>query len=462
MNFKTFLYLLFIFVVIAAVAMLAYANHHNVTIQYPFVRDITLPAWAVVFLSFILGLGVAILWFLWRSSVLMFDRWRRKKTTRREKKLDDVFLRTQQLLRSGEDEAAKRGLKEILAKDANHLNALKCLGDLYRKEGDGAEASRLHQRALAVNERDPEIYLALAEDHEQRGEHEMAREYLCRADSELGGGYFIKKKLQNFYLAQKAWEEARSNQHGILGLPLSGDILALEKEILCGIHLEMALSRREQGDLKRARSELKKIIKDNPKFAPAYQVFSEIYLDGGDDPRALEEMERGYDATGLPFFLKMIEDYHFAHEAPDQAIDAYKRALSKLKQLDKEPILRFLLGSLYFRLEMIDEALQEYMKIATEVQECDARIQFLGAGIYARKQDYRAAYEKLKEYFEIYPLWRQNYQCAVCSTCHEEWIPRCTACHSWNSLVFRRFEPVKEPDEAGMVSSMPVYTPKSN
>jgi tetratricopeptide (TPR) repeat protein len=459
MTLKTFVYFVFLFVVIAAVALLAYGNNQTVTIHYPFLPDVTIPAWSVIFFSFILGLAVAFIWFLWRGAILMFGRWREKRTTKKEQKIGALFSQAKQLFLTDEIDGARAKFHQVLEKDGGHLPALKYLAGIYRREGKEGDAIPLLEKALARNDRDTEVLLSLADAYGRTGRDEDCREKLLKADSLLGGNYFVRKKLQACYLDRGDLTSAQQNQQAILSLALDDKARALEKEMLYGIHAALAREREKRGDEKGAVKELKKIIKSAPGFAPAYQALADIHLKGGHGEQALSDMEKGYKATKLPFFLKMMENYHLERESPEQAIEAYNKALSTAGEAKHEMPLRYLLGSLYYRLEMIDESLREFDRISSEVQATDPRIQFYNARLHSRKQDYQKAYEQLKEFYETAQIGKYHYRCSECTTMHESWQPRCGHCGAWNTLAFLRFEPSKELEEMGRISSMPIYLP---
>jgi tetratricopeptide (TPR) repeat protein len=99
-----------------------------------------------------------------------------------------------------------------------------------------------------------------------------------------------------------------------------------------------------------------------------------------------------------------------------------------------DPLLAFLLGMLYFRLEMIDEALNEFKKLESAVPEASPVHLFL-ASIHERRGETDLAFQEYGRAFEQEKFSFFGYRCDYCKQVASEWAGTCPGCGRRNTYA---------------------------
>jgi tetratricopeptide (TPR) repeat protein len=197
---------------------------------------------------------------------------------------------------------------------------------------------------------------------------------------------------------------------------------------------------------------LRRLIRMDAAFVPAHLRLGRALVALGQPEAAVEAWEEGWQATGHPVFLTTIEDHYLKEEQPRRAIEALKAAVWRGKQ---DIVPRFFLGKLYFRLEMLDEALDEFGRMKGRVTYFPA-LHYHLAKILERHGNYREAIRELETLLSQAEGLKVEYACSVCSKRCADWSERCERCGEWNSVVVD-FREERGVEELGL-SSAPVYT----
>ena len=211
----------------------------------------------------------------------------------------------------------------------------------------------------------------------------------------------------------------------------------------------------EQGKPRDAIGILRRLVTMEPAFVPAHLALGKALNALRQPEEAVEVWEKGYEATGHPVFLSTIEDHYLEQEQPRRAIEALKSAIWKSK---KDIIPRFFLGKLYYRLEMIDEALQQFAQMKGRVTYFPALHYYL-AKIMERQGNLREALKELELVLRQAEVLKVEYACATCSRKYPVWVDYCERCGEWNSVVVD-FQEERPIEELG-ISTAPVYTAES-
>ena len=171
----------------------------------------------------------------------------------------------------------------------------------------------------------------------------------------------------------------------------------------------------------------------------------------GGSEEAVEIWRKGFESTGSPIFLSTLEDHFLQLEEPEMAIEVLKQLVWGAK---RDVVPRFFLGKLYYRLEMLDEALETFNSLGSKVSYAPT-IHFYVARILQRRGDFvQAAREYDRLLNQVDPL-RLEYTCSVCSSRYSAWRDFCETCGEWNSVQLELKEQ-RTLEELG-ISSAPVY-----
>ena len=90
-------------------------------------------------------------------------------------------------------------------------------------------------------------------------------------------------------------------------------------------------------------------------FLPAYLGTAEVIMTKGETEEAINLLEKGFEQLNSVILLARLEDLLISVGEPGRLIRFYKNALTRSPQ---DNGLKFLLGKLYYRLEMVDDAIE--------------------------------------------------------------------------------------------------------
>jgi lipopolysaccharide biosynthesis regulator YciM len=217
----------------------------------------------------------------------------------------------------------------------------------------------------------------------------------------------------------------------------------------------MAVEALEAGKAKEAASTLRKLVKENPRFIPAHVALGEALRAQGLAAEGVEAWFQGFETTGSPIFLTVLEDHFLAQEQPLAAIEALKRCVARAR---KDTIPRFYLGKLFFRLEMLDDAGAILQSLEGRASYAPTLHYLLGR-IHERRRNPREAAIEYRKVIKEMELVQLEYRCNVCGTTRADWAPRCPDCGDWNTIEVDFREDISF-EELGL-SPAPVYTSKT-
>jgi len=111
-------------------------------------------------------------------------------------------------------------------------------------------------------------------------------------------------------------------------------------------------------------------------------------------------------------------------------IRIYKSNISKNPQ---DPLIKYFLAKLYYRLEMIDDAFETMAAVDTGGAVYPEMSQLMGNLYMKRNQTDRAVYE-FKKALEAHKVaFSLSYSCKNCGHKAPEWSGRCSNCLQWST-----------------------------
>jgi lipopolysaccharide biosynthesis regulator YciM len=200
---------------------------------------------------------------------------------------------------------------------------------------------------------------------------------------------------------------------------------------------------------------LRRLLKEDPRFIPAHVRLGAAMIDEGQETEAIEAWYRGFESTGSPVFLTTLEEHHLQREQPLAAIEALKHCVS---MTDKDTLPRFYLGKLYFRLEMLDDAMSVLSSLEGRATYAPTLHYLLGR-IHDRRRNFRDASREYRKVIREMELVQVEYRCAACGVETMEWSDRCAECGEWNSVEVNFREEISL-EELGLAPA-PVYTSRT-
>jgi lipopolysaccharide biosynthesis regulator YciM len=458
MNLRTFFSLLLIFLVASFLIILAALNTQKIMLDLHF-WEFTGSFWLFLYIFLLAGFLSSVIWLLIRNSRLLFTNLREKRRQEKESKIRELYIRALEQLSEGSSEKALSTIEQILQEDKKNYRALLTGGDILRMLGRYEEAVNLHLSAQLIKPDEPRIILSLAEDYLEGGKPERAVSSLnpLLEKEEKEWQVPAYRKRRDIEIRRNRISEAQKISEKIVKLVRDDPKAKREEEkVLLGLEYQLTLVKLQQGKKKEAVSSFKKILKKNPGFVPAYIDLSKTYYEENEIKEAEKTIIDGFRATGNPLILRLVEEYLLSRENPTAAISLYQKAL---KEKPQDIPIKFYLARLYYKLEMIDEALSEASEIENRIEEHSPHIDLLLAELYSKRGEYKDAARILHSILEREELVNDRYHCRVCGKEYKSWHHQCSKCLNWNTIELILPRELASPREL-IPPQAPVHPPR--
>ncbi len=454
MKIRTILYLMIGAIVVAALSILYNTNREILNQRLIVGQGIEVPVWLAILVVSGISMLVPLLFGLLRDLRRMFSGLTARRKVRSQQEAEERYLLGIESRLNGREERALEHFEAVLAIEPNHFQGLMKAGEVLCSMRRYAEAIEYHRRASRAKESDLRPLYALVSDYEESGATENAKAILNRIITQNPKKSLAAyMKFRDILMIEAAWDKAWEIQQRIENLlrEMSRSTKS-EKKYHLGIRYMLAQRLVEQGREREAIGILRRLARTEPTFVPAHLRLGKALIAIGQPEEAVDVWEQGYQATSHPIFLTSIENYYLHMEQPRRAIEALQSSIVKSK---KDIIPRFFLGKLYYRLEMIDEALEQFSKLKGHVTYFPALHYYL-AKTMERHGNYRDALRELETVLRQAEVLKVEYACATCSRKFPDWVDHCSRCGEWNSVQFD-FREERPVEELGLPTA-PVYT----
>jgi lipopolysaccharide biosynthesis regulator YciM len=422
-----------VFLIIAASVIYGYFHELNpgtITLRLNPAEEIELRPVTLILLSMALGAFIVTLLVGVHATRDLVVNWQGDRLRRRDEKVEALHQEGTQAFLSKRNPEAISLFRKALAIDPNHVDSLLWLGNVYRADKNFAEAIRLHRKARGIDEKNVEVLLGLEKDLETAGRFEEAQQVLqdiLRFDS---ANLTALLRRRDLYMRLEKWQDALEVQERIVKEPLSMEDRPLEAGLLVGIRYEVGRQFLERGQFDKARRFFRGAMKRDKTFLPAYIGLGEVLIREGKVKNAAEILEKVYRRTRSVIILHRLEELYLEMGEPGEAIRVYQEAI----QADPHnAVLKFYLGKLYYRLEMVDEAF-DILAVLEGPQDQLSDYHKILANLYLRKQQMELAIEELKKALGFKERVVVPYACTECRYESVDWAGRCLSCGRWNTL----------------------------
>jgi lipopolysaccharide biosynthesis regulator YciM len=426
---------IFIFVLfIAALAVFAIFNQEVTTVKIPFGKTYETPTIALVLLSGAVGALVMLLVFVVRDTKKFLYTWQYQKKQKKEAKVQELYSKAVNYLHAHHNQnEAKELLEEVLTEEPEHLNALLQLGDIAIFEEDFQKAREYYQKAWDLNPQSLEALFALERLMEKRDRWSDTLKYIEEILEIDEGNLSALYKKRDILERLDKWDDLIFVQKAILKNEHTEKDRNRERQNLVGYKYEYGRHSLENGELEKAKKAFRTVLRLEKDFIPATLGLAEVLLREGETEEAINLLEKSYEQTSSMIVLSRLEDLLINVGEPARLIRIYKNSLSKNPQ---DPLMKFFLGKLYYRLEMIDDAFETLTSIDTGGSAYPDLHQLMGNLYIKRNQIDRAVYE-FKKTLDVYkPAFSLSYSCKVCGYTSSEWSGRCSNCKKWDTYQF--------------------------
>ena len=435
MKFRTFLLIIVVLVLLGLIFTVALDSHNAdvLTQRFQLPGSATVGVGWMVLWSFVAGLAIAVVVGLSREAGRMVDRWRRRKASRKSEEIEEEYSRGLVAVLERREEEALVHFRAVLERDSRHFYTLIKLGDVLRSQGRYSDAIEYHRKAHHLKEDDTRPLYALVEDYDTQGDMERAKSVVGRILAINKSSVAAWRQLRSLHVKEKNWEKALEAHQRVAKLsePSEARKAAVNRFGL-GIRYQIAASMLEAGHPKEAANKLRRVLKDDDSFIAAHVKLGEALRESGQDLDAVTAWHDGFEVTGSPIFLTLLEEHFLRKEQPLAAIEALKNCIERARR-GKGTLPRFYLGKLYFRLEMLDDALAVLSSVEGRATRAPTLHYLLGR-IHERRNQFREAAVQYRTVIKETNLVELSYLCRACREATAEWVDCCPACGEWNSV----------------------------
>ena len=419
-----------IFAVFAIVIVLYFdrLNPEAVTINLSSNYSYTISMVGFFLLSFALGCFIVIVFTLLRDAKNIFLDWRNRQRQKVEARVQETFSKGLYAYLSGKYDQAISFFRDIMKVEPNHFYTLLRIGDAYQQERNYSEAIKFHKRAKKVDEKSLEAQFALANDYVLSASYDEAIAVMQEVIKKDSSNIEALVRLRDVYIKTGKWDGAHELQGRVVKRRRDN---IEDMRLLMGLRYEFAKVLFNRGEREKSRKLLKGIIRADKDFIPAYVRLGDLLVEDGYGAEASDLWEKGYYMNYSEILLHKLEDFHLQLGEPGKIIWIYKKAISINPQ---NPALKFYLGKLYYRLEMLDEAFDILAELKSVESTIPDLYKLLGI-IYERKEEPEKALSEFKRALGLRKRVVVPYFCPLCDFHTYEWNGRCPRCGAWNSFT---------------------------
>lgn len=429
MRLKTSIIVGFLLAVLVLVVTVAATN--AAALKVPFsVFGIVLPTSWVLLLTLCVGFLSFAVWLVASGISQVTRRWLQNLRSYGERDAEERYLKGLDAVLGGRPLEAVRHFQGALESKSDYLPALLKLGDSFRALDRLDEASETHRRALSGHPEDLPTLYALTEDALAAQRHDEAKKYLQEI-LRIQPRRALKalRTLRDLYIREGNWSRASEVQKRIADARVMEEERAQDAPFTPGILYQIGVDLLQQDKPGEAAAEFQKVRKKYPTFVPTYLRLAEAHLLMGQEREAVEAYLDGYRTASSADCLLAMEHLFLEKGLPEEAVRHYQGALASS---ERKLLPRFLLGRLYYRLEMLDKADALFREIEGDIGE-SGLLQYYRGRIRERSGDPAAACVHYRRLLRLLNPFELTYRCGGCGDKSPEWKDFCPACLAWDT-----------------------------
>lgn len=447
---RTLLFLSGIGVTAIVLLVLVDANSQLVTVTLPLFLPIRVELWKVMLGG--VGMGAAV--------ALAFDlagRVRRLLRERRLRRGRQDLEEGERLFLEGLDEMASgRWSEALLSFEAAQEYAGADLKTLRRKAeclmhlGRPEEAATALEEAAAEDRGHRGVAYALSEARMAMGESERARALLEKTISEDPNvPMSALARLRDILLEAGETRAALSVQQQLVSVAAPSGRAAEERRTLALRHAH-GRELLDRGEAAEAARVFRAILDEDSGAVPAWVRLGDAYRSGGNERAAVETWQKGFEKTGATPPLTALQDHYLDRTCPEEAISVWKRAIAGAEHAEAG---QYLLGKLYDRLYMLDDALRTFANLPRrDAPALGARL----ARILEGRGDSAEAMARAREVIAAAPALLADYSCSVCGNRQQDWTDTCDSCRAYGAVNLDLGTPRGAPSDESAAASPPM------
>lgn len=426
-----FVLLLFLLLLIG-LGYLATLNRETVTIAVTPRMIYETPKIVLMIVSGLVGAFLVLFIYTIRDTRRFIRNLKEQKRQKKEERRNELYSRALDLLFAGRTDEAKRLLELTIKETPDFIDAYIRLAEIYIQNRDFQKAYACAEKARQLSPKRLDTLFTMERLMEVTGRTQDAIKYvdeILNIDRTNLSALYIKRRLLE---DMQKWEELIDLERDIIKALPDEKSRKQERRYLAGYKYELGRTSLEGKDLEKAKKSFKTAIKIDRFFIPAYLGLVEVMLFEGSVEEAVEFLWNSYEETTSPLLLARLEDLLISSGEPARLIRYYKSAIQKRPS---DILLNFLLGKLYYRLEMVDEAIEILGQIEAQGTSFPELHRIMG-NLYLRRREVERAAREFRKAIDLKSSLRLNYCCSICGYLSDTWSGRCPNCKEWNSYTF--------------------------
>jgi lipopolysaccharide biosynthesis regulator YciM len=383
---------------------------------------------ALMLVSFVVGAFLVLVYFFVRDTKRVIDTMQYQKKQRKESRIRDNYSRALNAMLGNRPEEARESLNAIIKEDPEHVDALLRLGDISFRNEDYDAAFTFYRNARDMEPKNIQALLSMDSVLEKTGKDSSAIRILDEIidmDSENLTALYRK---QGILEKEGRWDELLSLQKIIIkNVTIDREKQREEKKLL-GFTYEYGRASLEGGEIEKAEKAFRTLIKMDANFVSAYVALAEVMVARREYEEAINFLEKSNENLRSKVILARLEDLLIAEGEPGRLLRLYQNAISKAP---KDNGLKFMLGKLYARLEMVDDAIEMLEAIDSGLYS-NPDLHMVKAELFRKRNQTGRALDELRMATEMMRLGETRFKCGACAYVSEDWSGRCPKCGAWN------------------------------
>jgi len=352
--------------------------------------------------------------------------------TRMGRRLSSRLTDARALIAHGLLSKAKVMMEEMYADHPEHVGTAMLYGDVMLKSGEGEAAAKHFEKFCLKHPDHVEARYQLAEallaSRNSDGAMGVLKKIVSSAPKQALRGL---RRLRALHTEAQRWEEAL-DMHKKLVSHFSGELSAGEKAQGMALTYQAGLLKVDADQYKDAAQAFQQVVKDDPGFIPAYLSLGRCRILQDQEDQGLEIWVEGFRSTGEGAFLQEIEDYFIQSGRPEEGLAVLRR----ISATSEHAVLaKFFLGKMLYRLEILDEALEQFLEVRSQVVYSPI-LYFYMAKIHSRRGRLDAALNEYRQLLRNLGVLKLRFECGVCGHRTTDYTDRCEHCAAWNSSHF--------------------------
>lgn len=427
---NVFFFVLVAFVLIGLGNM--YLTNHDLLLREVNIFGESIKVQSVILVAFLLGFLLNVLYTGIMEVVRLVRGLNDSADTRLVKRISERMQDARDLLAHGLPGEAKAILETILEQRKEHVPSRILLGEVLMKTGSPDGAVKLFEAICQSDPEQVEARYQLAEALMAVRNPEAAVAVLKKlASDHPKKALRAWRRLRALHMEAQRWGEA-AEAHKKLLAHFAGELTQGERAQGSALAYQIGMEKVVADQFKDAAQAFQQVIKEEPDFVPAYLSLGRCMILQDQEAQGLEIWIEGFRKTGEGTFLQELEDYFIQLGRPEDGLALMRRVAATSKHATTA---KFFLGKMLYRLEILDEALELFQEVRSQVVYSPILFFFM-AKIHSRRGRLEPALNEYRQLLRNLGILKLRFECAVCAQRTQDYADRCESCGSWNSSHF--------------------------